>query len=393
MNTSNRNSRQKIIEQIVGLSSSEASLTDQQLKALILRVLVSNKFDKNSSLSDNRKLADKIFADMRGLDVLQELFEDPEITEIMVNGPHQIFYEKSGLLHSSNLIFEDSDHLRSFIDRCFGRANKLISEQSPISGMRLDDGSRVQAVLEPAAAGGPYISIRRYGGIKPAMNKLIQADFISSEMADLLKNAVLKKRNIIISGGTGTGKTTFLNALSGYIPCSERIVTIEDEAELNLQNAQNLVKLQARKANPDGSGEISLSDLIRISLRLRPDRIIVGEVRGCEAYEMIQAMHTGHPGSMSTGHGNSTIDMLERLSLMLIMHSPLPWDACRRLVGMAAELVIQLERSSEGHRRVKEIIEVKGVDNGEFCCERLFHRTDEFCIGENKHDVRKEVQQ
>lgn len=372
MMSANRNSRQKMIEEIVGLSSSGENLSDQQLKALILRVLMTGKFDKNSTLSEKRKLAARIFADMRGLDVLQELFDDSDITEIMVNGPHSIFYEKKGLINLSNLAFEDSDHLRGFIDRCFGRANKLINEQTPIAGMRLDDGSRVQAVLEPAAASGPYISIRRYGGIKPAMDKLVQAGFLTNEIAEFLRLAVRAKRNIFISGGTGTGKTTFLNALSGNIPALERIITIEDEAELDLQNSLNLVTLQSRKANPDGSGEISLSDLIRLSLRLRPDRIIVGEVRGGEAYEMIQAMHTGHPGSMSTGHGNSAVDMLERLSLMLIMHSPLPWDACRRLVGMAADLVIQLERTSEGHRRISEIIEVKGVTNGDFRYSHIF---------------------
>lgn len=379
-----RNTRQRIIEEIVGLSSSSINLTDQQLKALILRALISGKFEKNGTLSDKRQLAARIFADMRGLDILQELFDDPEITEIMVNGPHSIFYEKKGLISSSDLTFEDSDHLRGFIDRCFGRANKLINEQTPIAGMRLEDGSRVQAVLEPAAASGPYISIRRYGGIKPAMDKLIQVGFLTNEIANFLKQAVQEKRNIFISGGTGTGKTTFLNALSGYIPELERIVTIEDEAELDLQNSQNLVILQARKVSPDGSGEITLSDLIRLSLRLRPDRIIVGEVRGGEAYEMIQAMHTGHPGSMSTGHGNSASDMLERLSLMLIMHSPLPWDACRRLVGMAADLVIQLERTSEGFRRIKEIIEVKGVDNGDFCCNHIFNCSDQAIYTESK---------
>lgn len=372
MTVKDRAARQRIIEEVVSLSSSGANLSDQQLKALILRALMTSSADRKSTLAENRELAARIFADMRGLDVLQELFEDQEITEIMVNGPHSIFYEKRGIIYSSQLVFEDQNHLRGLIDRCFGRANRLISEQVPIAGMRLEDGSRVQAVLEPAATDGPYLSIRRFGGIKPAMEILVQAGFLTAQMADFLNQAVAGKRNIFISGGTGTGKTTFLNALSGCIPLGERIVTIEDEAELDLQNSLNLVRLQARKAGPDGSGEISLSDLIRLSLRLRPDRIIVGEVRGGEAYEMIQAMHTGHPGSMSTGHGNSAGDMLERLALMLIMHSPLPWDACRRLIGMAADLVIQLERTPEGHRQVKEIIEVKGIDHGEFCYHNIY---------------------
>lgn len=367
-----RLARQQIIEEVVSLSESGTCLSEKQLKSLILRALMASPIDKKSTLAEKRELANRIYADMRGLDILQELFDDPEITEIMVNGPQHIFFEKRGVIHSSQLSFEDNKHLRSLIDRCFGRANKLISEQVPIAGMRLDDGSRVQAVLAPVAANGPYISIRRFGGIKPAMDKLVEAGFLTDAASDFLNIAVKSKRNIFISGGTGTGKTTFLNALSGCIPPNERIITIEDEAELDIQGSLNLASLQARKAGPDGTGEISLSNLIRLSLRLRPDRIIVGEVRGGEAYEMIQAMHTGHPGSMSTGHGNSASDMLERLSLMLIMHSPLPWDACRHLIAMASDLVIHLERTSEGHRQVKEIIEVKGIENGDFQIQQIY---------------------
>ncbi|MDN5314492.1 MAG: pilus assembly protein CpaF [Clostridiales bacterium] len=361
-----RSERQKLVQSILRQTGDQSAMSDKQLKSAIFHVITTEEHGKISSLQDKQQLADQIFADMRGLDILQDLFNDHKITEIMVNGPSQIFIEKEGSISKVDLSFENDDHLRNFIARCFGSANRLISEHVPIAGMKLADGSRLQAVLSPAAVNGPYISIRRFTGIKPELSQLEAAGFLSHKTKIVLQKAVESKKNIFISGGTGSGKTTFLNALSDCIPKTERIITIEDEAELDLQGISDLVRLQARLPAPDGSGEITLSDLIRLSLRMRPDRIIVGEVRGREAYDMIQAMHTGHPGSMSTGHGNSAADMLERLSLMLIMNSSIPWEACRMLVAQAVDLVVQLKRTSSGLRLISEVVSVDGIDNDNF---------------------------
>jgi pilus assembly protein CpaF len=326
------------------------------------------------TLNERQQIVTRIFHAMRGLDLLQPMMEDDQVTEIMVNGPYSIFFEANGRLHASGLVFDGAEHLTGMISRYFGQANRLINEKHPIADMRLADGCRVHAVLPPAAPEGPVLSIRKFTGIRPDLAVLTRAGFISQAAADYLQMAVANRQNLFISGGTGTGKTTFLNALSACIPGTERIITIEDAAELNLQGLKNLVRLESRLAGPDGSGEISLSDLIRSALRMRPDRIIVGEVRGHEAFAMLQAMNTGHPGSMSTGHANSTGDMLNRLSMMVLMNAQMPWDAILRLVSSALQLIVHLERKADGSRQVVEISRIVGLKAGEFSLEPVFQQ-------------------
>ena len=306
--------KQRLISEVVGSIPGIHHMTDDDLRRRIHRAVALHYEGRGILLEDRRLLADKLFDAMRGLDVLQPLMDDPNVTEIMVNAPDVIYYEKNGKLMASSIHFDGTSHLTHVISRYFGQANRLINEQKPIGDMYLKDGSRVHAVLPPASPVSPILCIRRFTGIRPSMDELIRRNSLTQEAANFLRQSVQERKNIFISGGTGTGKTTFLNALSEAIPATDRVITIEDSLELNLQGIQNLVRLEARAAGPDGQGEISLSHLIRSSLRLRPDRIIVGEVRGEEAFDMIQSMATGHPGSMSTGT-QQLHEMLDRLSL------------------------------------------------------------------------------
>lgn len=357
--------KKQLIGQILQESPHADQMTPDELRGLIALIVNRFNFRQPLSFSDRRKLIKDIFNSMRGWDILQELVDDEMITEIMVNGPNCIYYEKNGMLYRSELFFEDIEHLTSVISRYFGRANRLINEQKPIRDMHLKDGSRIHAVLPPIAPDGPILTIRRFTGIIPAMSALVENKTLSQKAAEWLEKRVRGKSNIFISGGTGTGKTTFLNALSAFIPPSERVVTIEDSCELQLSQ-DNLVRLEARLPGPDNQGAISLTDLIRSSLRLRPDRIIVGEVRGDETYDMIQAMQTGHPGSMCTGHGNNPEEMLERLCLLLLTASQLPWEACRRMVASALDTMVHLTRTKKGQRIVERILTIEAYEEGKF---------------------------
>ncbi len=316
-------------------------------------------------LREKAEIADSLFSKMRGYDILQPLFEDPDVTEIMVNGPSAVFYESSGAIRRYDRSFDNAKHLGDVIARIFAAENKNLSENDPIADLRLKDGSRASAVLPPAAPDGPVLTIRKFTGVRPDMASLIRCGFLTAIQADFLIDSVTGKKNIFISGGTGTGKTTFLNVLSAYIPSTERIVTIEDSPELNLQNTPDLVRLETRPPMPDGSGEITVSDLIRCALRMRPDRIIVGEVRGREASDMLWAMNTGHMGSLSTGHGNSAEDMLSRLNVMVQETSGLPSGVICSMIASALDLVVHLGRAPGGGRRIEKIIEVHGyADDG-----------------------------
>lgn len=367
--------RQSLIAAIVRQAGELEQLSDTDVMRLITAEVSRRTHGQRFSLKERKTLIEKLFQTMRGLDVLQPLVEDPDVTEIMVNGHDTVFIERDGKLAQTSIRFEDKEHLTQVITRFFGRSNRLINEQKPIADLRLDDGSRVHAVLPPAAPNGPILCIRRFTGMRPEMNALVRAGSLSDEAAIFLNGLVLEKKNLFISGGTGSGKTTMLNALSTYIPRQERVITIEDAMELQLPTIENIVRLEARIAGPDGHGQISLSDLIRSSLRLRPDRIIVGEVRGKEAYDMLQAMQTGHPGSMSTGHGNSAEAMLERLSLFLLTSSELPWEACRRLIAQSLDFLIHLERRSDGSRVVAEILQIQAYEDHQFILKTHFRRT------------------
>ena len=365
----NYKEQQAFIRKIVTQHNAETLADSAVLKQIIVNEVRRRSRGAKLSLQQQSDMVDLIYNAMTGLDVLQPYFEDPDITEIMVNRPDEIYIERHGQMQQMDLRFDSREHLANVISRFFGRANKVIHERSPIADMRLPDGSRVHAVLPPAAPDGPILSIRRFTGILPRMSALVANGTLTQREADLLRTAVVDRQSIFISGGTASGKTTMLNALAAYIPPHERIVTIEDAAELELSGKHNLVRLEARKAGFDESGAITLTDLIRSSLRLRPDRIIVGEVRGKETYDMIQAMQTGHPGSMSTGHGNCPVDMLDRLSLFLMTASDLPWEASRRMVASALDLMVHLRRDSTGQRRVEAIIRINGYDNGNFMLE------------------------
>ncbi len=277
------------------------------------------------SVSEKKKLVETVFNSLRRFDILEPLLKDPEITEIMVNGPDNIFIEKNGISQKTDLRFETKEQLEDLIQRIVARVNRSVNEAQPIVDARLPDGSRVNVVLSPVALNGPLMTIRKFPEKPLTMEKLIEAGSISKEAAELLKILVQAKYNLFICGGTGSGKTTFLNVLSGFIPCHERIITIEDSAELRLSNIKNLAQMETRNANTEGVGEIPMKALIKTSLRMRPERIIVGEVRGEEALDMLQAMNTGHEGSMSTGHANSIRDMLSRLETMVLMLRRFLW--------------------------------------------------------------------
>lgn len=370
----NHQARQKFIEHLVAKYTEIDRLSDIELKQLLAKLVTEYQDISQLNLPERRMLINQLFNTMRGLDLLQPFIDDKSITEIMVNGANTIFVERDGQIHQTSVQFDHTEHLTHVITRFFGKANRLINEQNPINGMRLADGSRIHAVLPPAAPEGPVMSIRRFTGIRPRLESLIEHQTLTEHAANTLINLVESKKNIFISGGTGTGKTTFLNALSAYIGKQERIVTIEDNLELDLQGIDNLVRLEARESGPDGQGAITLDQLIRSSLRLRPDRILVGEIRGSEAFDMIQAMSTGHPGSMSTGHGNNSLEMLDRISLMILMSSGLPWDAVRRLVASALDINIHLTRLPDGKRIVQEISRVTGYENQQFIIEPLYDR-------------------
>ncbi|NCA98634.1 MAG: CpaF family protein [Clostridia bacterium] len=376
--------RQRLIDRVLQLQDIQPEPDDdKKLRKLILNVVLDHYSGSRLGVLDMQAIVDRLFHAMRGLDVLQPLMDDPAVTEIMVNGPHQVFIEVSGRIGPSPLQFDHVEHLAGMISRYFGQANRLINEKDPIASLRLPDGCRVHAVLPPVAPEGPVLSIRKFTGVRPELPELIQAGFISQAEADYLAAAVKARQNLFISGGTGTGKTTFLNALSTCIPRQERVITIEDSAELDLKDLPNRVRLESRQPGPDQKGEISLGALIQSALRMRPDRILVGEVRGAEVFAMLQAMNTGHPGSMSTGHANSALEMLERLGLMVLMEIHLPWDAIVRLVSSALQLIVHLERSPEGVRRVCQICRVKAGSGSGFELEPV---SVSYWQGEAGHD-------
>lgn len=356
--------RQALIAKALLAQPGIEACSDDELKRVLAEFVGKEYEGSDLSLKAKQDLARSLYNTMRGLDILQDLLEDAAITEIMVNGPDQIFIEKEGRVSQAPLAFDDQDHLLRMIHRCFGRANRNINEQKPLGSLRFTDGSRMQAVLPPASPDGPALSLRRFRNFRPQLKELVLRDSLTAELASFLATAVKERKNIFVSGGTGTGKTSFLNALSGAIPPDTRVITIEDTAELDLQGVPNLLRLEAREPGPDGKGALSLESLIRAALRLRPDRIIVGEVRGEEAYAMIEAMRSGHPGSMSSGHANSPEDMLDRLALLLLLRLDLPWAAVRHMLYSSLDYIVHLERLPNGKRQVHSLVapQVQGED-------------------------------
>ena len=323
------------------------------------------------------KLVRRLFHSFRGLDLLQPLMEDKSVTEIMINSHDEIFVEREGQLSRLPIIFESQARLEDLIQAVVAGVNRVVNESSPIVDARLKDGSRVHIVLPPVALKGPTMTIRKFPEKPLQMQDLILREAITEEAAALLAQLVAAKYNIFISGGTGSGKTTFLNALSQFIPSDERIVTIEDSAELQIKTVPNLVSLETRNANTEGKGEITIRELIRASLRMRPSRIVVGEVRGGEAIDMLQAMNTGHDGSLSTGHSNSARDMMARLETMVLSGADLPIAVIRQQIGSAIDIVVHLSRLRDRTRRVTEICEITGVESGEVNLQSLYRFEEE----------------
>lgn len=317
------------------------------------------------SLEEEQRYAKEIFHSLRKLDVLEELLQDEDVTEIMVNGYQRIFYEKKGRLYSWEKQFSGKDKLEDVIQKIVAKNNRVVNEAMPIADARLEDGSRIHIVLEPVALDGSCITIRKFPKEAMTMERLLELGTLNQEMAEFLDKLAKAGYNIFISGGTGSGKTTFLNALSGCIPKTERIITIEDSAELQLQGVANLIRLETRSANVKGMTEITIRDLIRAALRMRPDRIIVGECRGAEALDMLQAMNTGHDGSLSTGHANSCEDMLHRLETMVLMGMELPLPAIRSQIASGVDLLLHVGRMRDGSRKLWHITEIKGYEDGE----------------------------
>ncbi|MEG2145405.1 MAG: ATPase, T2SS/T4P/T4SS family [Lachnospiraceae bacterium] len=352
-------------------------MEDQELEEIIHQVLQEQSAEQYLTIQEKAALGKSLFNAFRKLDLLQELIEDQEITEIMINGTDHIFIEKNGRIYQLDKKFVTRGKLEDVIQQIVSESNRLVNEASPIVDARLEDGSRVNVVLYPLALNGPIVTIRKFPQHAITMEQLIEWKSITEEAAKFLAQLVKAKYNIFISGGTGTGKTTFLNALSDYIPKEERIITIEDNAELQIKGVMNLVRLESRNANVEGRGEIGIRDLIKSALRMRPDRIIVGEVRGEEALDMLQSLNTGHDGSLSTGHGNSSKDMLGRLETMVLMGMNLPLAAIQRQIASAIDIMIHLGRLRDKSRRVMEIVEVLDYKNGEIKLQTLYEFKEE----------------
>lgn len=359
-------------EQILEKIDLSREIGDEEIVHLIAQEVDDFAHAHMLLLRERQELEQALFYSLRKLDVLQELLEDTEITEIMVNGADKIFYEKGGCLYESEKHFSSKEKLDDVIQQIAGYSNRMVNEASPIVDARLADGSRVNIVLAPISMDGAAISIRKFPKQPICMDDLIHMQSISKEAAEFLRNLVIAGYNIFISGGTGSGKTTFLNALSQYIPREERIITIEDSAELQLIDKPNLVRLEARNANTEGVRPITIRDLIKTALRMRPNRIIVGECRGAETLDMLQAMNTGHDGSLSTGHANNGWDMLNRLETMVRMGMELPLPVIRNQIASGIDLLIHLGRLRDGSRHVLSILEVVGMKGQEIWMEELF---------------------
>ncbi|MBQ7926089.1 MAG: CpaF family protein [Lachnospiraceae bacterium] len=347
-------------------------VTDEEVEAVIDEVLLQERELIVWPVALRRRLQKEIFDSLRRLDILQIFVEDADITEIMINGPEQIFVEKNGQIQSLDIHFDSSERLLGVIQQIVAGCNRTVNTANPVVDARLPDGSRVNVVMEPVALNGPIVTIRRFPKEPITMGRLVELQAISREAADFLRDLVRAGYNIMVSGGTGSGKTTFLNALSEFIPNDTRVITIEDSAELQLQGCNNLVRLETRVSNGEGCETIDIRQLIRTSLRMRPDRMIVGEVRGGEAFDLLQCLNTGHDGSMSTAHANSAADLLSRLENMVLMGMDLPLTAIKKQIAAGIDVIVHLSRMRDRSRKVTEIVEVEGFYEGEIRWHPLF---------------------
>ena len=362
--------KQELKYEIMQGFSYQHQMSDEEVAQIIDDTIQKRAQFQPLVLGERLKLQKELFDSFRRLDILQELVDDPAITEIMVNGPWEVFVETKGKIGRWEKSFESKTQLLDLIQQIVGRVNRIVNTSTPIVSARLPDGSRVHVVLEPVALNGPILTIRKFPE-SMTMERLLSYGSISEEAAELLKMLTTARYNMFVSGGTGAGKTSLLNALSEFIPRDERVITIEDSAELNLSHIENLVRMETREANAEGEGAIGIGDLIRESLRMRPDRIVIGEVRGKEALDMLQALNTGH-GGFSTGHGNSVKDMISRLETMVLMAAELPLPAIRSQIVSAVDIMIHVARMRDKSRRVVAIEEVDRIENGEIVLNPLF---------------------
>ena len=373
--------KQHLKEKLAARIDYSIEQSDAQMQELIDEMLIQESKEIPMTLAERKQLRKELFHAIRKLDVLQELVDDPNITEIMINGPDCIFIEQNGRLYQSDLRFGSQEKLHDVIQQIVADCNRVVNEASPIVDARLRNGARVNVVLGPVALNGPIVTIRRFPDKPIMMEDLIAYGSVTEEVCNLLSRLVRAKYNIFISGGTGSGKTTFLNALSYYIPKDERIITIEDSAELQILGIPNLVRMETRNANVEGCREITIRDLIKTSLRMRPDRIIVGEVRGGEAFDMMQCLNTGHDGSMSTGHANSSQDMLSRLENMILMGMEIPLTAIKQQIASGIDIIVHLGRLRDRSRKVLEIVEVQGFIESNIVIKPLYQFVEK---GEDK---------
>lgn len=368
---------EKIRTEVLEQMDLSRDMEDEEIVELIGRVASRQLKKQALSIQERLRIEQQVFNSLRKLDALQELIDDENVSEIMVNGPKNIFYEKTGKVYRANQSFSSEEKMQDIIQQIVGRHNRVVNLSNPIVDTRLADGSRVNIVLSPISLDGSAITIRKFPKQPLNMEQLIAKGAISESAADLLRQLVRAKYSLLISGGTSSGKTTFLNALSQYIPEDERVITIEDSAELQIQGVHNLVRLETRNANMEGVTAITIRDLIRSALRMRPDRIIVGECRGAEAFDMLQALNTGHDGGLSTAHGNSAVDILSRLEMMVLMGMELPLSAIRQQIASGIDIIVHLARLSDKSRRVVEISEVDGIMENQIVLRPLYRLEQE----------------
>lgn len=369
--------KKRLFKQLMDKLSNLSGLTDTEIEEIIEKTVLDRDNGIYLSVAEKQKLKQELFHSFRGLDILSTLLEDTDISEIMINGQNTVFVEKNGRLYKRDEVFESEERLRNVIQQIVSSCNRIVNETVPIVDARLADGSRVNVVLPPIALNGAVMTIRKFPKEFFTMERLIEMGSITEEAAKFLELLVKARYNIFISGGTGSGKTTFLNVLSNYIPEEDRVITIEDSAELQLHGIPNLVRLETRNANVEGEHAVTMAELIKTALRMRPTRIIVGEVRDAAAMDMANSMLTGHDGSLSTGHGNSAKEMMLRLETMILMGYDMPVLAIRQQLAAAIDIVIHLGRLRDNSRRILEISEIDGVANGEICLHPLFRFEEE----------------
>ena len=379
--------RAQLMEQLETKGDAE----DEEILAMIDELVLSDTGTPRLKVPERLTISRELFYSVRRLDILQDLIDDKSVTEIMVNGPKHIFIEQNGCIRQWERSFSSREKLEDVIQQIVGKCNRVVNEQNPIVDARLADGSRVNAVIAPIALDGPILTIRQFPEKPITIGSMIESGSITAEAAALLETLVAAGYSMIIGGGTSAGKTTFLNALSNAIPKTERIITIEDNAELQIQGIDNLVRLEAKNANMEGGKSITIRDLIKSALRMRPDRIIVGEVRSGEAVDMLQAFNTGHDGSLCTIHANSCSDMLSRLETMVLMAFPLPLEAIRRQIASGADILVHLGRLSDRSRRVLEIAEVLGMEGDEVKLRSLYLWNDSTKVLEKKGSLSRRL--